>query len=80
MVKEEVTTKLHDIISNVLKLSGLDLTDDMSANDIDGWDSLSNMTIISEIEHTFNIKLKMRDIVHMKNIGDMCDIILKRVA
>ena len=80
MEKDEIFVRLRNIIADVVKTPGLQLTDDMSAHDVDGWDSISNMTIISGIESTFGIHLKMRDIVHMKNIGDMCSIIQKRIA
>lgn len=50
----------------------------MSAEDLDEWDSLSNMIIISEIEKKWGVHFKLRDIVRMKNIGDMIDVIIKQ--
>ena len=42
------------------------------------WDSLTNMTIISEIERLWGVHFKLRDIIRMKNIGDMIDTILTK--
>ena len=50
----------------------------MSTDDIDNWDSLTNMTIISEIERLWGVHVKLRDIIRMKNIGDMMDTILAK--
>jgi acyl carrier protein len=80
MEKQEVLKKLNEIFAEVLKKLDLCLTESMSTDDIDGWDSLTNMMIISEIEKRFEFHLKMRDIIRMRTVGDMCNVILKRIA
>ena len=50
MEKEEILQQLTLIFEQVLKRSDLKIDYNMSAEDIDEWDSLTNMTIISEIE------------------------------
>ena len=78
MDREEVRSRLSGIFETVLDKHDLKLTDNMTTDDIDNWDSLTNMTIISEIERQWQIKLKLRDIIKMKNIGDMIDTIVKK--
>ena len=78
MDREEILKQLALIFGEVLKQPGLKIDYNMSADDIDGWDSLSNMTIISEIEKKWNVHFKLRDIVRMKNIGDMIDVIIRQ--
>lgn len=78
MDREEILKQLALIFEEVLKQPGLKIDYNMSADDIDGWDSLSNMTIISEIEKKWNVHFKLRDIVRMKNIGDMIDVIIRQ--
>ena len=78
MDKDEILKQLSLIFEEVLKQPGLKIDYNMSADDIDGWDSLSNMTIISEIEKKWGVHFKLRDIVRMKNIGDMIDVIIKQ--
>jgi len=78
MDRDEILKQLSLIFEEVLKQPGLKIDYNMSADDIDGWDSLSNMTIISEIEKKWNVHFKLRDIVRMKNIGDMIDVIIKQ--
>ena len=78
MDRDEILKQLALIFEEVLKQPGLKIDYNMSADDIDGWDSLSNMTIISEIEKKWNVHFKLRDIVRMKNIGDMIDVIIKQ--
>ena len=78
MDRDEILKQLSLIFEEVLKQPGLKIDYNMSADDIDGWDSLSNMTIISEIEKKWNVHFKLRDIVRMKNIGDMGDVIIRQ--
>ena len=78
MEKEEILQQLSLIFEQVFKRSDLKIDYNMSAEDIDEWDSLTNMTIISEIEKKWGVHFKLRDIVRMKNIGDMIDVIIKQ--
>lgn len=78
MDRDEILKQLSLIFEEVLKQPGLKIDYNMSADDIDGWDSLSNMTIISEIEKKWNVHFKLRDIVRMKDIGDMIDVIIRQ--
>lgn len=78
MEKEEILQQLTLIFEQVLKRSDLKINYNMSAEDIDEWDSLTNMTIISEIEKKWGVHFKLRDIIRMKNIGDMIDVIIKQ--
>lgn len=79
MDRDEILKQLSLIFEEVLKQPGLKIDYNMSADDIDGWDSLSNMTIISEIEKKWNVHFKLRDIVRMKNIGDMIDVMIRQI-
>lgn len=72
MEKEEILSTISAIIENVLNATDLNLNYESTANDVDGWNSLTNMQIISEIEKHFGIKFKLRDIIKMKNVGDLC--------
>lgn len=78
MEREEIRHLLNGIFEVVLNRPGIQLEDRMTADDIDNWDSLTNMTIISEIERQWKIHFKLRDIIRMKNVGDMIDTILAK--
>jgi len=79
MKKEDILEVLNGLFQTVFNRADLKLDYGMSADSIDEWDSLTNMTIISEIENRYGIHFKLRDIIKMRNVGDMCDTILKKV-
>ena len=78
MTKEEALEALSSIFAEVLDEKDIELDYQMTANDVDRWDSITNMTIISEIETKFNIKLKLREIIKQKNVGTLCDTIVSK--
>jgi acyl carrier protein len=45
---------------------------------VEGWDSLTNMQLINKIEKKFNVRFTFRDIVKLKNVGDICHAILTK--
>jgi len=39
---------------------------------VDGWDSLTNMRLITAIEKHYNIRFGLREILKFKHVGDLC--------
>ena len=71
MTQNELMDALHSIFRTVLKNDSITLTAETTANDVDGWDSVTNVMIIDEIEKQFGVSCKLRDIIKMKNVGDL---------
>ncbi len=72
---EEITEELTKIFRNTFGDEELVLSDDMTANDVDNWDSLSHMLMITEIEEHFSIKFKLRELNKLKNVGILIELI-----
>jgi acyl carrier protein len=54
------------------------LTPETAAADVPGWDSLMHIVLISAVEEGFGINFTMAEILEMKNVGEMIDIIKSR--
>lgn len=78
MTRQEIFEKLNEIFSDVFDES-ITVTDATTSADIEDWDSLTHITLISEVEDAFGIKFSMKDVLGMKNVGEMADIIEKNV-
>jgi len=77
---DDVSGRLSSIFQDVFQNSGLTLTRDMTAQDVENWDSMRHIQLITEVETAFGIKFRLREIMSMKNVGDLIDLIhLKRV-
>ena len=75
----EILEALNGIFRHVLKNESLNLTETTTAHDVDGWDSLTNMLLISEVEKAFGGRFNFREIVKMKNVGDLCAAIANKM-
>jgi len=79
MEKNEIAGKLTIVFRTVFDNTTLVLTNELSAKDVEGWNSLTHMMLISEIEDVFAIKFKLKDLNKMKNVGDMIEIIRSKL-
>ena len=73
MQREKITSAVQDIFRDVLDNPSLAIQDGMTASDIDGWDSLAHISIITAIEKQFAIRFSLSEIDSLACIGDMID-------
>ncbi|WP_047451180.1 acyl carrier protein [Alistipes sp. ZOR0009] len=78
MTQAEVLAQVETIFQKVLKRDNIQLTETATTNDVDGWNSLSHMMIIAEVEAQFGIKFSFREMVKFKNVGDLCNAIVSK--
>ena len=80
MTSDDIKTRLTLIFRDVLDCSTIELTRETTADDIEDWDSLANISLITVIEKEFHVTFKLEEITSLKNVGDMLDLIQRRVA
>ena len=76
MTRADIFEKLNGIFSDVFD-EPITVTEATTSADIEDWDSLTHITLISEVESAFGMKFSMKDVLEMKNVGEMADIIEK---
>ena len=79
MSREEVFERLNAVFRDVFDDEDITVNDQTTANDIDEWDSLEHINLMAAVESEFGIKFSMGQVVTMKNVGEMADIILQKV-
>jgi len=78
MSRNEIMERVTAIFQDVFDDDSIVLSDTTTAEDIAGWDSLIHITIIAACESEFGIKFSMREIINLRNVGDLVDIIASR--
>ena len=78
MEKDAILKKLNEVFREVFDLDDVVVTRNTVADDIEEWDSLEHINLISAVESTFKMKFKMKEVSTMKNVGEMIDIIAER--
>jgi acyl carrier protein len=71
MAAEQIIKELQVLFKDILDNDDIVLTEATNANDIDEWDSLSNIQLIVAIEKFYKIKFNTQEINAWKNIGDL---------
>lgn len=80
MSREELFDKLNEVFRDVFDDEDITVTDTTTADDIEDWDSLEHINLMAAVEQEFGIKFSMGQIVTMKNVGEMANIILEKLA
>jgi acyl carrier protein len=70
MSYEEIKSRLNKVFCKVFKDDSIVISDETTAKDIEKWDSLTHLILISSTESEFGIKFKLKELIAMKNVGD----------
>ena len=75
-IEEKLSKIFHDVFID----STIVIREEMSAEDIENWDSLTHMLMISEVEKEFGIKIKLRELNKLNTVGNLIDLIESKTA
>ena len=80
MDEKTVIDRLNAIFREVIEQDDITLSRELTADDVEGWDSLNHTLIISEIQKKFEIKFNLTEVLGFENVGDLVDAILSKKA
>ena len=80
MTRDQVFAELTKVFHEVFDDETVALRDDMSAADIEDWDSQNHVNLILAAEMHFGVKFRTAELDAMKNVGDFVTAIEKRLA
>ena len=67
----EIKDKLTSVVREVFDDDSLVLSDEMTADDLDAWDSLSHVNLIIAVELAFGIEFKHSEVQSFANVGEL---------
>ena len=71
--------RVQDIFRDVFDDDNLVILPEMTADDIEEWDSIAQMNLIVAMSKEFNIKFSVEEIAQLHNVGEMVALVEKRV-
>jgi len=80
MSREDMFLKVEEIFKDIFDDEELVIEDATSADDIDEWDSLNHISLISSIEKEFKIRFALGELQALKDVGAMLDIINEKLV
>lgn len=67
--------RIAAIIKDVTQNGNATISESSTAADIEGWDSLSHIYIIAEVEDAFDIHMTAQEGSAIKNVGDLIQLV-----
>lgn len=78
MNTKEIYERLETVFRDVFDDDSIVLTSETTADDIEDWDSIEHITLISAVEDEFKMRFTMGEVSGMKNVGEMVQIAAQR--
>ncbi len=76
--KEQILERLQSIFDDIF-LDDVVVTPELSANDVEEWDSLLHISLVVAVEEAFGIRFRVGEVEAAQNVSDFADIIIKRL-
>ena len=75
---DEILVQLNDIFLKVFKDETINVSYNTTSEDVQGWDSFSNIELILDIESKFNIRFDLKELANIRNVGQLAEYILDK--
>ena len=80
MTEQAILDAVQEIFRDNFDDGTLVITRDTCADDIEDWDSLEQINLLTAIEKKFSIKFKLADVRGLKDVGDLLDLVKRMVG
>lgn len=67
----DISARLKKIMADLFRCDEAELTDDVGPGDINGWDSLGHVSLMSEIQNKFGTHIPVEDAIEIESIADI---------
>jgi acyl carrier protein len=76
----DLLPEIQDIFRDIFDEESLVITRESNASNVADWDSLAHVNLVTAIEKKYKIKFALAELQELKNVGDMIDLIDKKLA
>lgn len=80
MTRSEIKNRIQDMFKDIFDDINIIVEESTTAENIEEWDSLNHITLISSIEHEFGIKFTLTEMTAMNDVGAMIDLIQSKLS
>ncbi len=80
MNRTELIQQVSEIFHDIFDDDDITVHNEMTAADIEDWDSLEQINILVAMERKFAIKFSVGEVEGLKDVGEMLDLIERKIA
>ena len=75
-----IDARLNGVFQNVFDDPDVTVARQTTAQDVEGWDSLTHINLIVAVEKEFKIRFTTAEVTGLKNVGELIDAISRKMA
>lgn len=75
----EIYSKLNDIFHDVFDDDEIVVHPHLTANDVDGWDSLKHVRLLLTVEQAFGVKFSASEAIKLNNVGELAKLVQSKI-
>ena len=79
MERSTIYSKLQTTFDSIF-LDDVVVTPQLSAHDVEEWDSLIHVSLVLAVEQEFGIRFRVGEVEATQNVGELADLIVKKVS
>jgi len=79
MTREELFDGVQDIFRDIFDEDDMVIEDKTSSDDVEEWDSLNHINLVSAIEKEFEIRFTLGELMALKDVGAMIDLMVEKL-
>lgn len=79
MDRDKVFEKMLDICRDVFDNDSLVLTESTMAADVEGWDSLTHLSLVNELEEAFDVAFTLDEVTGSSSLGELLTALVKHI-
>lgn len=80
MNKQDLMNKIQEIFRDVFDEDDLVVVESTNSEDIDEWDSLNHINLVSSIEKEVGVRFSLGELEDLKDVGAMVDLIINKLS
>ena len=77
-LEKQKLDELTDIFRTLFDAPALELRNELTAKDVEGWDSFNHINLVIAIEEHFNVRFTTEEIRGLRNVGDMKELLARK--
>ena len=80
MNREEIFNHVQNIFRDIFDDDAMIIEDKTNSEQVEDWDSLNHINLVCAIEKELKIKFSLGELTALKDVGEMVDLIIKKLA
>jgi len=77
--EQTIREQLNQVFREVFDDDSIEISDEMTAADVEEWDSLNHINLIVAVERTFGIRFSTKEVNGLANVGEFIALISSKL-